>query len=200
MPPMCWPFLRPSIFPTKAVFSTILNWGHRRVIPEIKEQDLINYVWKSTSDVEGHFYANSKWRPQDDPWFDTLPKNPVDVIKGIGEIKALNRNSVHHSYIISADTDLLLRENTLYFPGWKLYIDNNETRIDHDNQGIITFNIPKGLYYVELIYQDIALYGILKIISAGTLSILIISYFMLFYMRMKIKYRRASSLRKIYKK
>ncbi len=155
------------------VFSTILNWGHRRVIPAITEQHIISTVWKSTAHGEGHFYANSQYRSLKDPWFSKLPKTPIEFVSGVGEMKALKHNSLNHTYIINAKTPVTIRENTLYFPGWQIWSNDKQITAIPDGEGVTTFKLPKGLYYIDMRYQDIIIYKQLKMISlAGFISLL----------------------------
>lgn len=144
---------------------TILNWGHRRVIPEITDDVLKQNLWKSTSEGEGHYYANSKWIDIKHPWFSKLPRNNIEVLRGEGEIKTLKRISTKHTYVLYAKTPLILKENTLYFPGWEVKSNGKNIQIGHTNNGIITFKVQPGKQLVEVIYRDIPIYKLLKSIS-----------------------------------
>jgi len=155
------------------IFSTILNWGHRRVIPDINDQALINHVWKSTVEGEGHYYANSRLRDLKHPWFSKLPKNHLEIITGQGEIKEIERTSTEHVYVVSAKTPIVLRENTLYFPGWKVNNNNNAIIINPDKEGVITFALPKGLHSVRITYEDIFVYKFIKTISLVTFVVIV---------------------------
>lgn len=163
-----------SILVVITIFSTMLNWGHRRVIPKITEQNLINTVWQSTSTGEGHFYANSKWRKMSNPWFTRLPKQPMEIIKGKAEIKKLSRNTTEHVYLVNANTPVRIQENTLYFPGWSANDNNKTLKIAPDKDGVISFTLPQGNHLIILYYNDIGIYKMLKQISGNTLLLLLI--------------------------
>lgn len=143
------------------ICSTILNWGHRRLITTIDDRQLINNAWKEKE----HFYANSKWRDIKNPWFLVLPKNHLVISGGNGEIKELQRISTTHTYIVFAKNDLALKENTLYFPGWQIFDNGKSISAQPDNEGIIQFHLAKGLHVVETKYDDLVIYKLLKIIS-----------------------------------
>jgi len=162
---------------------TILNWGHRKVIPTIDDNFLKSNLWKSTSQGEAHFYANTKWVDVKKPWFSVLPKNHAEIISGNGEIKNIFRTSTNHKYSITAKTPLEIQENTLYFPGWKGFVNGIETSLSPSNRGVIQTTIPKGSSTLEITYQDIFTYKLLKIISIATLSFVLI----LLLMQFKIK-------------
>lgn len=144
---------------------TMLNWGHRRMIPEISDATLTKQLWKSTSESEGHYYANTKWVNVKNPWFSKLPNNRLEIITGIGQIKNLLRTSTLHKYTIIAKSPLKVRENTLYFPGWEAKLNGKILPIYPDSNGTISFNIPTGSYNLELIYNDSFPYRITKLVN-----------------------------------
>jgi len=153
---------------------TILNWGHRKLIPEITDSVLKQNLWKSTSEGEGHYYANSKWIDTKHPWFSKLPRNNIEIIKGDGEITTLKRTSTNHTYIIYAKTPLDIAENTLYFPGWQAKSNGKIISLHPNGSGVINLNVPKGNQILELTYNDIKIYKISKIVSATALFILFV--------------------------
>ena len=167
------------------IFSTILNWGHRRVISTMGEQNLIESLPKSTMDVEAHWYANSKWRDVSDPWYRYIPDRHIEIMKGKGELKDLERKTTLHSYVVLALTNLEIRENTLYFPGWQTSVDERLVVTKPDKDGVITFSVPKGLHFVKVEYKDIPLYKYSKIVSSIFLLILILASCQSFLKRKK---------------
>lgn len=171
-----------------AVFSTILNWGHRRVIPEITDSVLNGYLPKSTYLVEGGGPAAPVWvNTKGNPWEKNVPKSNIEVLRGNADIKMLKRLSINHEYIINAKTDLYIKENTYYFPDWTLAIDNKIAKIDYTNKeypGIITFNVKKGLHKIDLNFYDTPVRRNLKILSFILLIGLI---FYPIFKKMKVK-------------
>lgn len=153
---------------------TILNWGHRRVIPEIDDNVLRQGVWKSTV-TEGltAYFLNTKWADPNNFWFSSLPKNHLEIINGKGTVKELNRTSVRHTYVINAQTPLAIKENTLYFPGWSLKSDGEQVKIYPGKRGVINARLPQGLHYLELTYIDILPYRISKIVSIALTFVLL---------------------------
>lgn len=157
-----------------AVGSTILNWGQRRVIPEITDSVLKTNLWKSTSEGEAHFYANTKWVDVNNPWFSKLPDQHLEIIQGKGIVKEIKRTSIRHDYVINAQTPIVIKENTLYYPGWKLKSNYNDIFVYPGKRGIVNAKLPSGLQYVELVYGDVLPYKATKIISTGIFFILLL--------------------------
>jgi hypothetical protein len=156
--------------------TTILNWGHRRVIPEINDNTLRQGVWKSTV-TEGitAYFLNNKWADKNHFWFSELPKGPIEVLKGKSTVEPLERTSIKHTYIINAETPITVKENTLFFPGWELTSNNKAITIYPGKRGVINAQLPKGLQYIELKYDDWSIYKLSKIVSATIFIGLILS-------------------------
>lgn len=160
---------------------TILNWGHRRVIPEINDSILRKNVWISTV-TEGttSYFLNNKWADINNFWFSKIPNSHLEIIQGKGNVKEIKRTSVQHDYVIEAETPIVIKENTLYYPGWSLKSNHNEIPIYPGKRGVINARLPQGLQYLEFSYDDLPVYKLSKIISAScflSLLFIILSYF-----------------------
>lgn len=152
--------------------TTILNWGQRRVIPQINDNSLKNNLPLSTAKGEAHFYANSKWVNSKNPWFYKIPNNNIEIIEGEGTIKILSRSSTKHVYEISAKSNVLLKENTLYFPGWTAYSSGKNINLSPDNNGVINLSLSKGNHVLYLTYSDLQLFSLSKILSEVSLVLI----------------------------
>lgn len=162
---------------------TILNWGHRRIIPEIDDNSLRKNVWISTV-TEGPtaYFLNNKWADINNFWFTQLPKNHLEIVKGNGTVEQVSRTSVKHTYVVISKTPITIKENTLYFPGWELTANKSDIFIYPGKRGIIHANLPKGKFDLELEYKDISLYKATKILSFGIFLILISALLISFLM------------------
>lgn len=149
---------------------TMLNWGHRRIIPQITDSTLLSNLPASTNQGEGFCcMAQPKWTNGE--WEDSIPKNHLEILNGRGTIKEIVRTSTKHQYIIFSKENLVVKENTWYFPGWSLLIDGKSNQIDYTNKkypGIILFSISPGLHKIELLYNDSPEIFIAKLISVVT--------------------------------
>jgi hypothetical protein len=87
------------------------------------------------------------------------PLKYAEIIEGSGKIKELSRSSVLHSYFVTVESEMArVRENTLYFPGWKV-IDNgreieNIEYQDPANRGLVTYDLEKGTHEVDIKFVD----------------------------------------------
>lgn len=115
------------------------------------------------------------------------PKAHLEVISGKGMIKELDRSSTRRNYEIIADGQVRLLENTLYFPGWKILVDDKSADIqfqDPKNRGLMTFYVPDGKHTVEIIFKETKLRYFSDILSVIFLSLIFICY--LFLNKIKI--------------
>lgn len=168
-----------KVIPKKAVYAlcfmtimyTILNWGNRKMVPFLNDSQIRTQpLFSETPGIVDLTTPNSVNRNQS--WIGKFPKSHIEILSGKGEIKMLIRSMTHHQYIVKADTPLLVKENTYYYPGWKALINNQLTEIDYKNRtytGIITFAVPKGLTKIDVIFTDTWDRMIGKWISAITL-------------------------------
>ncbi len=139
-----------------AIFQTILNWGNRRTIPTITDEVLTKQL--TVANVgEGFQPAAPKWVNPKNPWQEKNPIESIEILKGEAEINEKQRTSTQHQYRINVKKDTILKENTLYFPGWNLYVNNKIHPVhytDKNYPGIILFSLPKGEYTVNLIFTS----------------------------------------------
>lgn len=122
------------------------------------------------------------------------PAAPIEVIDGTAEITENERRIRRHSYTVNVFSEnARILENTLYFPGWSVYIDGGklpESAVefqDPHHRGLITFTIPSGSHTVNLQFNETKLRTAANSISA-------ISMFLLFgvvgYEKIRIPIKR----------
>lgn len=160
------------------VLYTILNWGNRTTISNINDKFLIKefVTWPSLKTVKLE-PASPLWANLNKNISDINRTKDIEVISGKAIVWQIFRNSTRHTYEIKVYSDIAnIRENTLYFPGWVLKVNNKQALIDYqskDNLGIITFKLKKGIYKVELLFVNTPIRKIGNSIS-------ILAFFILF--------------------
>jgi hypothetical protein len=85
------------------------------------------------------------------------PKAHLEVISGKAKIIEKERTSIHHQYAVSAQQKVQLLENTLYFPGWEIKVDNKPVTIqyqDPNNRGLMTFFVDKGTHTIDIHFTE----------------------------------------------
>lgn len=160
------------------VFGTMLNWGNRRVIPQINDSYLQNNIPYASKGVEGSAPSTPIWLDPKDPW----QKNPritdLKVDKDIVVYKTVRRTPIRHQYQISSKKKTKIVENTLYFPGWTVFINSRRTElIPERDSGLITFSIPKGQYKVEVLFVETEERKFAKSLSILGIIVVFFSFF-----------------------
>jgi hypothetical protein len=135
------------------ICTSILNWGNRRMIPEIGDREISSNLPLISSQGECFWPAITRTKTSTHECEDTLPSSHIEVLDGKSSVLSEKRSILVHSYHIVADEESRIRENTHYFPGWKLLIDGKEKEIISDD-GVITFTLEKGVHDINLTFED----------------------------------------------
>lgn len=104
-------------------------------------------------------------------------KDTIEVIEGKAEIQKTLRTSTYHQYKINSIYSSRIRENTLYFPGWKVYIDGKEYQgiqfQDPNNRGLMTFHLVNGSHIVDIRFEDTKLRQVANFVSIISVFLLV---------------------------
>ena len=137
------------------IFYTILNWGNRKSEPTINDIFLRNqHIF---TDPKWYELTTPKWVRHSGKWVSAYPKGHIEVISGKANILQIKRLITKHEYIIDVKQDALLKENTYFYPGWKITANNKYVNIMYKNSkypGVITFILKKGIYIVKVEFTD----------------------------------------------
>lgn len=109
-----------------------------------------------------------------------MEKSPVtqyEIIEGKGTIIPQLRTTTSHMFTINTTTKVRVVDNTLYFPGWIVSVDNLTTSIEFQDQnwrGLMTFWVNPGKHNVVVSFGDTKLRKTANLISiVGLLSLII---------------------------
>ncbi len=104
------------------------------------------------------------------------PKANIEIIQGKGEIKIIRRTSTQHTYIITTNDEVRVAENTLFFPGWEVFINGKIVPLqfqDPQYRGIMTFFVPKGQNTVAVLFRETKLRFFANVVSGASLVLLL---------------------------
>lgn len=94
------------------------------------------------------------------------PVSKVDIIKGKGNIENIFYNSKQIKFSINTSLGSTVRINTIYYPGWKVNIDNVNAPVSYSNEkGVMDISIPSGRHVVQANFGETSLRLISDIIS-----------------------------------
>lgn len=134
-----------------------------------KPESFFTGIYKSTTDTGE---SSPIWSIR---FMEKTPPAHLEVIDGDGKIKELTRTSTYHKYQINVNKPTLLKENTLYFPGWEILANGKPLNVEFQNmnyRGVMLFHLTKGNYNLEVKYQETKLRLIADIISLISIAAL----------------------------
>jgi hypothetical protein len=113
-------------------------------------------------------------------WVQQPPRQPATapVTLVAGQARLLSARPSPTYFEIQADVteEARLRVNTFYFPGWTLYVDGSERKIDYLNpQGMIEFSLEPGEHQVQVRFVDTPLRLWSTRLSLGATSLLLLA-------------------------
>jgi uncharacterized membrane protein len=132
-----------------AVLSTIQMWKPKAYLQ--KPEAFYSDLYKSTTDTGE---SSPIWSVR---FMEHVPKQKAEIIQGSADIFYTKRTTTKRDYVISANQPSRIVENTLYFPGWNVYINGYKTDIqyqDPDYRGLMTFWVNKGESQVKIVFSD----------------------------------------------
>lgn len=86
-------------------------------------------------------------------------KSQIEIISGEGIVTEFVRRSKSHKFYINSKNKTRILDNTVYFPGWQVFVDGQKTPIefqDINHRGLITFSVPKGMHNIEVVFRESA--------------------------------------------
>lgn len=107
---------------------------------------------------------------------------PLDIISGDAQISQEKRFVTKHLYTVSANGQVRLLENTLYFPGWRVTVDGNPVMVQFQDplyRGLMTFAVPEGTHEVGVTYNESKIRLIGDSISIIAIGAIIVCFFIL---------------------
>lgn len=104
------------------------------------------------------------------------PKAVYETIEGEAMIVPGFRNSTRHEFTVSAKTDARIVDNTLYFPGWSVLVDDQKIPVEFQDptyRGLMTFLVSAGEHRIVVDFGETKLRKMANVLSLGGLIILI---------------------------
>jgi hypothetical protein len=147
-------------------------------IPNAKPETYVNRG-------DGHYLTNDATTTSSNElmplWVKSHPvqraNEKVEFVKGEGEITNLSSNSKSISFDIKSQENSTIRINTIYYPGWKIYINEKEIPINYSNNfGLIEINVPEGISNIKGNFSETSLRLIADLISLIGMIVVVIVF------------------------
>jgi hypothetical protein len=92
----------------------------------------------------------------------------LEVIDGDAVIYPRDRSSTQHGYAVTVTKPTRFVENTLYFPGWKIYVDGKLIPIEFQDsryRGLMTFTLDPGEWGINVVFERTNLRKVAELVS-----------------------------------
>jgi hypothetical protein len=162
------------------VIPTVFMWHPK--IYEVRDESKFTGIYESTTDTGE---SSPIWSVR---FMEHTPKSASEVINGEAVINSVSRMTTKHSYVVNAKADSRILENTLYFPGWNIYIDGVKTDIqfqDPEYRGLMTYNVTTGKHLVVVQFDDTKIRKISGYISLFSGIVVVISFIFVLWKKRK---------------
>lgn len=161
------------------VLTSVIYWFPKEGYDKVDEDYYWNFPLTST------YYGETDviWTAGEAKQY---PDSLIDVVSGEAKVKNVVKKNNSQSFEVSAVSPTTLVSNTVYFPGWSVYLvsDDKKTKLpiqfqDPNHRGWIQFSVPKGSHRVNIIFEESKIrYVTNKISILGFLSIVILFVFL----------------------
>ena len=101
--------------------------------------------------------------------FSRARKGDVQILTYLPNRIDLETTSLGSAYLLLNET---------YYPGWKAFVDNNETKVHRANYNFKAIEVPKGKHKVSFVFDPVS-YKIGAVFSLITLLIMMLTFFLI---------------------
>lgn len=153
-------------------FLLIFSIQYTEVKQYVSRPDSFYYRYPGTTFYHGE--ATTIWSGGDP---NSSYKHKVEVIGGGAKVSNVRIKANKQRFDFSSTNNSIILVNTIYFPGWRAYIDGVEIPIqfqDVNHKGIITFNVPPGIHGISVKFTETKIRLISDLISLGSVVLLLI--------------------------
>jgi len=143
-----------------AALSTFSMWRPEKYL--IRPENYYTGIYESTTDTGE---SSPIWSVR---FMEKRPQAVLEVITGKTTWSTVSRQSNLHRYNLKAASRSRLVENTLYFPGWQVWVDQQPVAIefqDPDYRGLMTFWVESGEHEIVVKFTETKLRYFADIIS-----------------------------------
>lgn len=128
-----------------------LNWRYSRPVIYQPRSDFLyldNPVWaQGTATLADSF--KTAWAKEHSP-----PREKLGVLEGEVVVGEAMIRPTSYLFQTKAATKTKLRVNTNYFPGWRVRVNGEETKISLEKDGAFSFHLPEGSQQVKVEFGE----------------------------------------------
>lgn len=88
------------------------------------------------------------------PWRPERPKSRMEIILGNGSVIMKHEGPTIFESEVVAVSDVLVRMNVAYYPGWQAVVDGRRMRVSPDDRGSISICLSRGTHSVRVFFSE----------------------------------------------
>ena len=122
-------------------------------------------------------------------WVKSIPSgqyaSKVEMLNGSAQIEKLVEKSNRISFNLTGNTSSIVRVNTIYYPGWKAYVNNDQVKISYDNpRGVMEIPVKRSEERVLFVFRETALRTI-----SNSVTVLSFTWLLFYFLRPVLKFK-----------
>lgn len=155
-----------------SVASTIGMWRAREY--KTYNESFFTGIYNSTTDTGE---SSPIWSVR---FMEKQPETPAYLWPPNGSIKSVTHSTSLRSYTVVVAEPSRFVENTLYFPGWQVFVDGALLPVDRlqfqdpTYRGLITFELAPGTYRIDIRFANTKMRTVAEYISVGSLFVYVL--------------------------
>ena len=106
-------------------------------------------------------------------------KAQIELIAGKAKVTDIKREYIRHNFRVEAKNDVSFIDNTQYYPGWKVKVDNKQVPIqfqDPNHRGLIVFSVPSGVHAVSVVFEETKTRMVANLISLVSFIVVLLLF------------------------
>lgn len=101
------------------------------------------------------------------------PRRVVEVVEGAGKVESIMVDNREVRFTVLMESEGAVRVNRIYFPGWRVFVNEREEVISYDNEGgVMEIFIPRGEQQVKAAFSETPVRLFADSLSLGALGLL----------------------------
>ncbi len=167
-------FTKPFVYVCLLVFvvgTTIFYWNPPLGFDKVNDE---GYYWNYPLNTTFYGETDVVWSAGP---HQSYPPSPIQVASGDTMVTNVEKRSTQHTFQVSSTTESTIVDNTQFFPGWRVYVDNKQVPIEFQDinwRGLITFPVARGDYSVRVTFGRTPVRLLADLLSIGTITLLLI--------------------------
>ncbi len=107
------------------------------------------------------------------PWKETRANSPITVPDFVSVIQ-IEKQPTSITARVETPKEAPITINTVYYPGWTVYVNGKKQDIGYQKSGLQTFILPRGAYTIRTVFEKTTDRLVAEIVSAVSLGSIIV--------------------------